>query len=80
MLSFGLLFNAILLALGVVWCYHVIKRWRSDLEELREVEDTTRRLVIVGMWAVTVVIAVLVVNFAVGLIMAIVSALGDLFY
>ena len=63
-LSFGLLINAILFALGAGWCYAVFKRWRSDLEELREVKDIVRKVVILGIWAVTIVIAVLVVNFA----------------
>ena len=63
-LSFGLLINAILFALGAGWCYAVSKRWRSDLEELREVKDIVRKVVILGIWAVTIVIAVLVVNFA----------------
>lgn len=78
MLSFGLLLNAILLALGVVWCYQVIKRWRSDVEELRQVEDPIRRAVIIGIWVVTVLIALAVINFAVGFVIAVVTGIRDL--
>ncbi len=75
---FGLLINAILFALGAGWCYAVFKRWRSDLEELREVKDIVRKVVILGIWAVTVVIAILVVNFAGGVIGKIASGIGGL--
>lgn len=32
--------------LGLSWCYEVITRVRDDVEELREVKDTTRRATI----------------------------------
>lgn len=77
-LSFGLLINAILFAVGAAWCYAVLKRWRSDLEELREVKDNIRKGVIVAIWAATVVIGILVVNFAVGVIGNIASGIRGL--
>ena len=77
-LNFGLIINAVLLALGMYWCYEVIGRWRSDLEDVREVDDNLRRAVIIGIWAVTVVIAIFVINFAIGLITNIVTGIRDL--
>ncbi len=76
--SFGLLINAVLLALGLYWCYEVLGRWRSDLEELREVDDKYRKAAILGIWAATVVIAGLVINFAVGVIAGIVAGIRSL--
>jgi hypothetical protein len=76
--DFGVVINAILLALGIFWCYGVFSRWRSDLEDLREIDDNLQRAVIIGIWTVTVVIAILVVNFAVGLVANIVSGIRAL--
>lgn len=70
--------QALLFGLGVYWCYKVIARLRDDFEELWEVEDKTRKVVIVGVWAVTVVIAIFVTNFAVGVIGRIVSSISGL--
>jgi hypothetical protein len=51
---------------------------QSDLEDLRKVDDTLEKAVIIGIWAVTIVIAVLVINFAVGFVGTIVSAIREL--
>lgn len=50
-----------LFVLGVIWCKEVISRFRSDVEELRGCEDKVRKAVIVGIWAVTVLIALMVI-------------------
>lgn len=70
--------QALLFTLGVYWCYKVIARLRDDLEELRGAEEKIRKVVIVGVWVVTVVIAILVINFAVGAIGGIVSNINGL--
>jgi len=70
--------QALLFALGVYWCYKVIARLRDDLEQLREGESKITKAVIVGFWALTVVIAILVINFAVGVIGGIVSNINGL--
>ena len=72
-LDFGMLFNAVLFAVGVYWCYEMFGRWRSDLADLRDLDDSLQKLVIVGLWLVTLVIAVFVANFAVALIIPIVQ-------
>jgi hypothetical protein len=70
--------KATLLVIGIYWCYKVFGRWRSDLEDLRKVDDTLEKAVIIGIWALTIVIAILVINFAVGFIGNIVSAIREL--
>ena len=70
--------QALLFALGVYWCYKVIARLHDDLEQLREGESKITKAVIVGFWALTVVIAILVINFAVGVIGGIVSNINGL--
>ncbi len=77
--DFGIVIDAILLALGVYWCYVMLGRWRSDLEELRTVDDNIGRAVIIGLWALTAVIAFFVINFAVGLVANIISGIRGLF-
>ena len=72
-LDFGLLLNAVLLALGVVWCYQVFGRWRTDLADLRDLDDDLQKAVIIGLWLITFVIAALVVNFAFGVIASIIG-------
>jgi hypothetical protein len=77
-LSFGLIVNAILLAGGIYWCYEIFGRWRSDVAELREGDDKTTKGVIIGFWMVTVVVAVLVFNFAWGVVAGIISGIRSL--
>ncbi len=74
-LDFGMLFNAVLFAVGVYWCYEMFGRWRSDLADLRDLDDSLQKLVILGLWLVTLVIAAFVANFAVALIIPIVQGI-----
>lgn len=67
----GALLWVALLVLGVIWCKEVIGRWRSDVEELRGCEDKVRKAVIVGIWAVTLLIALMVIISAGGLLIII---------
>jgi hypothetical protein len=73
MLSFGLVWRAILLIAGIWWCKEIIGRWRDDVDELKT-PDWTRRGVILGLWAFTVVVLVLLGSFIWGLIANIVRA------
>ena len=57
--SFGTVIDAILFVVGGYWCYAMLGRWRSDLEELRDVNDNAGRAAIIGLWAVTAVISTL---------------------
>ena len=76
--NFGHVIQALLFALGVYWCYAVIVRFSDDIKELSEVEDRIRKAVIVGIWAVTVVIAILVVKFVISVVGRIASGLPGL--
>ncbi len=67
-LDFGLLLNLALFAIGAYWCYEMFGRWRSDLADLRDLDDNLQKVVIIGLWLITFVIAALVVNFAFGVI------------
>jgi len=62
-LSYGFLLRASLLIAGVWWCKEILGRLRDDLAELKD-PDATRRGVIIGLWAVTAVIMVLIGMFA----------------
>ena len=77
--SFGTVIDAILVVVGGYWCYVMLGRWRSDLEELREVNDNAGRAAIIGLWAVTAVIAFFVINFAVSFVANIISGVRSLF-
>ena len=70
--------QALLFALGVYWCYKIIARLRGDLEELRGAEEKIRKVVIVGVWVVTVVIVILLVKYAIPVIGRIVSNINGL--
>ncbi len=74
-LDLGLLLNAVLLALGLFWCYQMFGRWRSDLADFRDLDDNLQKAVIVGLWLITFVIAALVVNFSAGVIASIIGGL-----
>ena len=67
-ITFWPLFGALLWALGVYWCFEVIKRFRSDVEELREVEEVSRKIGIIIVWAITAGIAFLVIGSAVAVV------------
>ena len=78
-INFGMIINAVLLALGIYWCYEMLGRWRSDLDELRTVDDNMARAVIIGLWAITAVIAFFAINSALGWIASAASAIKGLF-
>ena len=54
-LSFGSLWRACVLFLGLWWCKEILGRWRDDVAEFKD-PDATRRGVILVLWAVTAVI------------------------
>ena len=74
-LDFGMLLNVVLFAVGVYWCYVMFGRWRSDLADLRDLDDSLQKLVIIGLWLFTLVVAAFVANFAVALIIPIVQGI-----
>lgn len=70
-LTFGVVLDAILLVFGIAWCREMFGRWRSDLAEFRTTEDSGIRVVSLLLWSATGLIIVLVINFGVGIVCAI---------
>ena len=66
--TFGIVVDAVLVVMGLLWCRAVFARWRSDVDELRSSADFRDRVVIIFFWAVTGVIVLLLANFFVGLL------------
>ncbi len=69
----------LLFALGVYWCYVVLRRFPDDLQELREAPDNTRRGVIVFIWFLTVIIAIAVVLLSLPVVTRIIKAIYGVF-
>lgn len=65
LLDFGVVWNAVLLVLGILWCREIFGRFAADLEEFRHAEDAAERGAIALWWVVTVVIVLLMANFAI---------------
>lgn len=70
---------ALLVVLGIFWCYAIIKRLPSDLKELREVEEKPRKAAIIIIWAITAVIAIAIVTSSFPLAHRIISAIRSFF-
>lgn len=56
------------MAVGVLWCREMLGRWPRDIEAFRKAKDPSTRQVLVALWAMTAVIALLLVNFFVGIL------------
>jgi len=68
-LSFGVVLDAILLVLGLVWCREMFGRWRKDLAEFRTAgAGDGSRGALLFLWGVTAIVVLLLVNFAVGIL------------
>jgi hypothetical protein len=59
--------------LGVLWCYEIIGRFREDIQEICEVKEVTRKLGIIFIWAITVIIAILLIRYSFVIIDGLVS-------
>lgn len=79
MLSFGLLVDAILVVLGLIWCKEIIGRRHEDIAFIRETDDNTGKAVIIGLWIVTALILFALINFGWGLMAGIVGFFGEWF-
>ena len=65
MLTPGLLFNAVLFVLGIVWCRHVVVRLPDDLAEFRDPSTNgTDRRVIAFFWLITAFVVWALLDFA----------------
>ena len=68
LLNFGIVADAIVFVLGVVWCRQMLGRWRHDLEEFRTTTDNNVRLVLAFLWGLTAVILVALLASVAGII------------
>ena len=68
----------ILYVLGVYWCYEVVRRFRDDVKELREFKVALRSVVIIIIWALTIVIAIVLVRYTVVIISRLASFIREL--
>lgn len=78
MLNFGLLFQAVLLALGIGWCYAVVQQWREHVAELREGQAMIAKVIVIGLWLVTAIVAFFTAGMIVNLIQSIARGIRDL--
>jgi hypothetical protein len=67
-LTFGMVIDAILLAVGLIWCKEMYGRWQKDLAEYEAAKDPSTRQALGFLWAITAVVALMIVNFLVGLL------------
>jgi heme/copper-type cytochrome/quinol oxidase subunit 2 len=67
-LNFGLIMNAVLVALGILWCREMFGRWRRDLDDYRTAKDASTRQALAILWGITAVIVILLLNFSVGIL------------
>jgi hypothetical protein len=51
-----MLIQAVLFALGILWCSQMLPRWRDDLKRYRNPDDFSDRAVVVILWSITGVI------------------------
>ena len=79
-LNFSMLIHAILLALGAWWCIEILRRWRDDLEKLREPDDRADRPVVIILWSITAVVAFLCIRFGISIGTSIVGGIRDLLH
>ncbi len=77
--SFGMLFASILLVFALWWLKEMLGRWRSDLEELRDPQtEWIPRLCLIGLWLVTLVIAIAAFSFIISIVIMAMAGLRAL--
>ncbi len=50
--------------IGVLWCYEIVRRFREDVKEIREVKEFSRKGAIIFIWALTVIIAIVLIKYS----------------
>ena len=79
-LNVSMLIHAVLLVLGVLLCMAILRRWREDLERLREPADQADRPVVIIMWSIAVVVAFLCIRFGINIGTSIVAGIRSLLH
>jgi hypothetical protein len=70
-------FQALLLALGIIWCKEIFPKWREHLQEFR-LGSGADRTVLVVVWGLTVVILFFSIRFISGICGSIIRSLHDM--
>lgn len=71
-LNFGVIINAILIVMGILWCREMFGRWHKDVADYKaakDAKDPSTRQAIIILWIVTALVVLLLVNFFVGILM-----------
>jgi hypothetical protein len=68
----------VLYLLGLWWCYEVICRLREDIQEIRQVRQVSRTVAILFVWALTVIIAIVLIRYGFVIIKTMVSSVREL--
>ena len=55
---------AMMYLLGLYWCYVVIQRFPKDVQEILQQKEIARRGAIIFIWALTVIIAILLIRYS----------------
>lgn len=66
-----MIFDALLFVLGGYWCHEMWKRRERDLDEYRNAKDPSARQAVLILWIATGVFALLMLNFAFGILDAV---------
>lgn len=53
-----------LYVLGVGWCCQVIRRFREDVREIRELKEGVRTGAIIFIWILTAIIAIILIRYS----------------
>ncbi|MGC8559636.1 MAG: hypothetical protein ACP5O1_03055 [Phycisphaerae bacterium] len=78
--TFGMLFEGILFILALWWLKEMLGRVREDWIEVRNPEtELIPRLVLIGLWLLTALVALFVLSVAIMIITGIVSGLKSMF-
>ncbi len=75
-ITFGDLIKVAILIIGLLWCKEVFGRFRKDLAEFKNPEDSTTRPVILFFWAVTAGFILFILNFIWSLVQRFIWPMG----
>ena len=68
-------FQAMVFVMGLVWCWEIFGRFRSDVARLKESSSATEKIVIVFFWVLTVGVLALMIRFSIHIVASIVKSL-----
>ena len=73
---FGTILFIALYIFGLLWCCQVVRRFRDDVREIREMRDSARTGAIVFIWLLTVIIAIPLTWYGIAAVREIAGVLG----